>query len=379
MYCFRTSKEISDLEGELVSLKNLLSSRANIIHNIADGVRVESLHDGTDYSREDAVDLDDREPTSFDRWLSQFLENLEVLLAERRVDEALAALDEGENAAEDPKDRASLNASSRLSLQSTIMEYRQKLADQLAESACQASTNGFELRSSVQAMKQLGDGPRAHTLLLKSHQQKLKRNVQSLCPSSSTSHGTAYTTALSHLVFSTIAQAANDSLAIFDDEPAFASELVTWAVNQTHAFAQLIKKSVVAAPAASGCLRIVTECVHICLGHCSLLEDRGLALCPTLLRIFKPYLEQALHANLKRIDLSTAAIAASDDWSLSYPPVGGRSFGAASVSSVVASQQKLSSSAHRFNTMIQVNKLRRFFCIWFRYYSLRKLLIEVDS
>ncbi|KAL7091533.1 hypothetical protein ACP275_12G112000 [Erythranthe tilingii] len=348
----RTSKEISDLEGELVSLKNLLSSRANIIHDIADGVQVESLHDGTDQSRDDSstVDFEDREPTNFDQWLSKFTENLEVLLAERRVEEALSALDEAENVAAQDQ----LTPTALLSLQNSIMENRQKLADQLAEATCQPSTNGFELRSSVQAMKQLGDGPRAHTLLLKSHQQKLQRNAQSIYPSSA-AYGTAYTTALSHLVFSTIAQAANDSLSIFDDEPAFTSELVTWAVNQTQAFAQLLKKNVVAAPAASGCLRIVTECVHVCLGHCLLLEDRGLALCPTLLRIFRPFLEQALNANLKRIDLSTAAIAASDDWSLSYPPVAGRGWGAAaaSVTSVVASQQKLSSSAHRFNTMIQ--------------------------
>ena len=54
---YRTSREISDLEGELVSLKNPLSSRANIIHGIADGVRIESLPDGTDHARE-AADLE---------------------------------------------------------------------------------------------------------------------------------------------------------------------------------------------------------------------------------------------------------------------------------------------------------------------------------
>ncbi|KAK4402891.1 Exocyst complex component EXO84A [Sesamum angolense] len=344
----RTSREISDLEGELVSLKNLLSSRANIIHSIADGVRVESLNDRTDYG-EDAVNFEDREPTKIDKWLSQYLEDLEVLLAERRVEEALAALDEGDNVAEEARESGSMTPSALLSLGNSIMENRQKLADQLAESTCQPSINGFELRSSVQAMKQLGDGPQAHTVLLKCHEQKLHRNMQSLNPSS---HGTAYITALSHLVFSTIAQAANDSLAIFSDEPAFTSELVTWAVNQTHAFAQLVKKNVVAAPAASGCLRIVAESVHICLEHCLLLEDRGLALCPTLLKIFKPYLEQALTANLKRIELCTAAIAASDNWSLTYPPVAGRSWGG-SAGTTCGSQQKLSSSAHRFNTMIQ--------------------------
>ncbi|KAL6513832.1 Exocyst complex component exo84a [Orobanche hederae] len=345
----RTSKEISNLEGELVSLKNLLSSRANIIHTIADGVRVESLQDGTDNSLQDIIDLEDEEPTKTDdEWFSQFTENLEILLAERRVDEALSALDEGERVA----NHKSLTPSSLLSLRATILENRQKLADQLAESTCQPSTNGFELRTSVQAMKRLGDGPRAHTLLLKSHHQKLHRNMQLLQPSTNT-HGTSYTTALSHLVFSTIAQAANDSLAIFNDEPAFTSELVTWAVSQTEAFAGLIKKNVIAGPAASGCLRVVTECVHVCLAHCSLLEDRGLALCPALLKIFRPCLEQALSASLKRIDMCTAAVAALDDWSLNYPPVSGHSWGVASVGSVLASQQKLSSSAHRFNMMIQ--------------------------
>ncbi|KAL8518861.1 hypothetical protein ACS0TY_009994 [Phlomoides rotata] len=349
----RTSREISDLEGELVSLKNLLSSRANFIHAIADGVRVESLPDETDNLRdEDTLDFENKEITKYNKWLAQFMEKIQVLLAERRVDEALTALNEGECQIDEAKASRSLTPSALLLLQSSIMESRQKLGDQLAEATCQASTNGFELRSSVQAMKKLGDGPRAHTLLLKSHQQKLYRNMQALQPSSS-SYGPAYSTALSHLVFSTIAQAANDSLSIFDDEPAFTSELVTWAVNQTLTFAQLIKKNVIAAPAASGCLRIVAESAHICLGHCSLLEDRGLALCPTLLKFFRPYLEQALTANLKRIDLSTAAIAASDDWSLIYSPISGRSWGAPSVGSTGASYQKLSSSAHRLNTMIQ--------------------------
>ncbi|XP_073054343.1 exocyst complex component EXO84A [Primulina eburnea] len=350
----RTSREISDLEGELVSLKNLLSSRAKFVHSIADGVRMESLHDGTDSSSrtDDATDFEDREPTSFDKWLSEFIETLEILLAERRVDEALAALEEGENILEEAKNRPTFASSALVSLKKTIMEHRQKLADQLAEAVCQPSTSGVELRSAVQAMKRLGDGPRAHTLLLKSHQQKLQRDMQCLRPSIS-SYGTTYTTTLSHHVFSTIAQAASDSLAIFNDEPAFTSELVTWAVNQTEAFAVLIKKNVVAIPAASGCLRVVTDSVRVCFGHCLVLESHGLALFPTLFKIFRPCLEQALNANLKRIDLCTAAIAAADDWSLAYSPIGSRSLATGSVSSIVMSQPKLSSSAHRFNTMVQ--------------------------
>nr|GFA35666.1 exocyst complex component EXO84a [Tanacetum cinerariifolium] len=39
---------------------------------------------------------EDREPSKMEVWLSQYKDNLNILLAERRVDEALASLDEGE-------------------------------------------------------------------------------------------------------------------------------------------------------------------------------------------------------------------------------------------------------------------------------------------
>ncbi|XP_076944962.1 exocyst complex component EXO84A-like [Bidens hawaiensis] len=341
----RTSREISDLEGQLVSLRNLLSNRATIVHTLAEGVGIESMSSGpASRKKTTSFDFEDKEPSEMEVWLTQYMDNLNILLAERRVDEALAALDEGERVA---KDKDSMAPSMLSSLQAAITAQRQKLADQIAESACQPSSSGVELRSSVEIIKRLGDGPRAHTLLLNSHHQKLQSKIQGIQTSGST-YGVAYTAALSQLVFSIIAQASIDSLAIFGDQPLYTSELVTWAVKQTNTCAHLMKRHVIASPSASGGLRTVTECVQISMGHCYLLESRGLALGPVLLRHFRPCVEQALNANLKRIDQSTAALAAADDWSLNYPPVGSRS-----LASTIVSQPKLSSSAHRFNVMVQ--------------------------
>ncbi|PHU04858.1 Exocyst complex component EXO84A [Capsicum chinense] len=161
-------------------------------------------------------------------------------------------------------------------MKKVITEQKQKLAAELAEASFQSSVSTAELRFAVRALKRLGDGPRAHTLIF-----------------------------------------------------------------------------VIASPAASGCLRPVAESVHISLGHCSLLEAHGLTLSPVLLKIFRPCVEQALYANIKRIEQCTAAHAAADDWSPTYPPTGSRSLGTASLAGVIASQPKLSSSAHRFNTMVQ--------------------------
>ncbi|KAL1538005.1 Exocyst complex component exo84b [Salvia divinorum] len=353
----RTSKEISDLEGELSSMRNLLSTQATLIHNLAEGVHIDSSSDTVpDGSVTTGLSNNEvGEPSELEKWSTEFPDFLDVLLAERRIDEALASLDEGERIVAEAKEKKTLSPVMLLSLQTSITERRQRLADQLAEAACQPSTRGSELRASISALKKLGDGPRAHSLLLNAHYQRYQYNMQSLRPSS-TSYGGAYTAALSQLVFSAIAQAASDSKAIFGKEMAYTSELVMWATKQTEAYALLVKRHALASSAAAGGLRSAAECVQIALGHCSLLEARGLALCPVLIKLFRPSVEQALDANLKRIEESTAALAAADDWELTYPPnsvrLSGRTTAAVS-GSALAHQHKLSSSAHRFNTMVQ--------------------------
>ncbi|GER28342.1 exocyst complex component 84B [Striga asiatica] len=351
----RTAKEISDLEGELSSMRNLLSTQATLIHNLAEGVHIESisdkLPDGS--TTTDQPNNKIREPSDVEKWSTEFPDYLDVLLAERRIDEALVSLNEGEQVVAEAKEKKNLSPEMVISLQTTITERRQKLADQLAEAACQPSTRGTELRSAISALKKLGDGPRAHTLLLSAHYQRYQYNMQSLRPSS-TSYGGAYTAALSQFVFSAIAQAASDSSSIFCKETAYTSELVMWATKQTEAFALLVKRHALASSAAAGGLRSAAECVQIALGHCSLLEARGLALCPVLLRLFRPSVEQALDANLKRIEESTAALAAADNWDLTYPPASLRLSGRTGGGSMMGLYQpKLSSSAHRFNSMVQ--------------------------
>ncbi|KAM3385671.1 hypothetical protein ACQJBY_009442 [Aegilops geniculata] len=285
----RTSKEISDLEGELLSIRNLLNTQAALIHGLSEGVQIDSLTSGTEGStEEDISNVEGQEPSEIQKWSADFPDMLDVLLAERRVDEALDALDEAERVAADRTQ--TLTTAEISALRSAVSDNRQKLADQLAEAACQSSTRGIELRAAASALKRLGDGPRAHSLLLSAHNQRLQCNLQTIHPSS-----TSY---------------------------------------------------------AAGGLRAAAECVQISIGHCSLLEARGLSVSAVLLKQFKPSLEQALDANLRRIEESTAALAAADNWTLTYPPNGIRPLARSSVANL-ALQPKLSSSAHRFNSMVQ--------------------------
>ncbi|KAG9141386.1 hypothetical protein Leryth_001833 [Lithospermum erythrorhizon] len=354
----RTSKEISDLEGELSSMRNLLSTQVTLIHGLAEGVHIDSLSD--DDSSISSISKDEmRETSDLEKKLREFPDLLDVLLAERRIDEALDSLDEGDRIISEAKDNSSLSSAVLLPLQSAITERRQKLANQLGEAACQPSTRGVELRAAIYALKRLGDGPRAHQLLLNAHYQRYQYNMRTLRPSS-TSYGGAYTAALSQLVFSAVAQAASDSMAIFKNEKAYTSELVVWATKQTEDFALLVKRHALASSAAAGGLRAAAECVQIALGHCSLLEEKGLCTILFFKRLpsrLVGVLEQALDANLKRIEESTAALAAADDWELTVAPSSARQSGrsiATPTGITMGSHHKLSSSAHRFNTMVQV-------------------------
>lgn len=336
-------------------MRNLLSTQAALVHGLAEGVGVDSFADSDGSTKEDTSEVALAEPTEMEKWLIDFVDNLDVLLAERRVDESLAALDEGERRAKEASQAQTLTPTAVSFLQDAIKERRQKLADQLAYVASQASTSGVELRSAIQALKKLGDGPQAHRLLLSSHRHTLIDSICGIRPTSA-SYGRTITAALAHQFFSIIAQAANDSLVVFGDEQAYASELVTWAVKETETLALLVKRHVLATSAAAGSLRHAAECVQTCLEHCSLLEARGLALSPILLKLFRPCIEDALTNNLKRIEQCNSALAVVDDWTLVYPPVGVRPLGAhtSSLGTAIASQLKLSTSAHRFNSMVQV-------------------------
>ncbi|CAN6308852.1 unnamed protein product [Urochloa humidicola] len=348
----RTSKEISDLEGELLSVRNLLSTQSALIHGLSEGVQIDSLSTGPEGSAEqDISTVEYQEPSEISKWSTDFPDMLDVLLAERRVDEALDALDEAEQIAADAKQKGTLSTADILALKRAISENRQKLADQLAEAACQSSTCGVELRAAASALKRLGDGPRAHSLLLSAHNQRLQLNMQTIQPSS-TSYGGAYTASLAQQVFRVIAQALSDSAEVFGDEPAYMSELVTWATKQALSFSLLVKRHALGSCAAGGGLRAAAECVKIALGYSELLEARGLSLSSVLMKQFRPSVEQALDSNLRRIKESTAALAAADDWVLTYPPTGIRPFARSSAGNL-ALQPKLSSSAHRFNSMVQ--------------------------
>ena len=208
--CNRTSREISDLEGELVAMRNLLTSQATLVRSLAEsGASKTASGTAGDDTEEKDLPQHEKEPSQLERRAQALPDILDVLLAEKKVDQALLALDEGDRLVAEGFQptgyEGGMSTAAASNLQQALSERRARLAEQLAETIQQPFFRGSELRSAIAALDKLGDGTRAHTLLLQSHHERLQHNIRGLRPSG-TSYGGAYTAALSQLVFSAIAQ-----------------------------------------------------------------------------------------------------------------------------------------------------------------------------
>lgn len=206
----RTSREISDLEGELVAMRNLLNSQALLVRSLAETGTSKTVAGTAGADKEEKVfPLHEKEFSVLERRAQALPDILDVLLAEKKVDQALQVLEEGDRlVAEGFQSTGSEGGMSPVAaseLQVALFERRARLAEQLAEAIQQPFFRGLELRSAIAALDKLGDGTRAHTLLLQSHHERLQHNMRGLRPSG-TSYGGAHTVALSQLVFSAIAQ-----------------------------------------------------------------------------------------------------------------------------------------------------------------------------
>jgi hypothetical protein len=204
-----TSQEISELEGEIDNMHRLLLSHAALIRSLAEsGAAIPSGPTET-FSKE-FYGKDDQKPTELEIRAEEIPDILDVLLAERKVEEALAILEEGEQLVAEEHNgndgNVGLTQVAISELQEALSERKSRLVNDLAESVQQPTVRGSELRSAIAALDRLGDGPRAHTLLLHNHYDRLQQSMRELRPSGAT-YGGVYTAALSQLVFSAIAQA----------------------------------------------------------------------------------------------------------------------------------------------------------------------------
>ncbi|XP_065853468.1 exocyst complex component EXO84C [Euphorbia lathyris] len=296
----RMSDEVVELEHELLELQKHISTQRIVVQDLMTGVcsELEDLNGANgeiDEANQDG--LENLLPTSIDDPKAIFLENIDILLAEHKIEEAIEALDAEER--NSPHLKGSGDASSiEDSYRSAFLKRKSMLEDQLIQITEQPSVSISELKKTLTSLIKLGKGHLAHQLLLKSYGSRLQKSIEVLLPSSSVCPKT-FPTTLSRLVFSMISLTTKESGSIFGDDPLYTNRIVQWAEWEIEYFARLVKENA-PAPETIAALGAASNCVQASLHYCLMLERQGLKLPKLLLVLLRPYIEEVLEMNFRR-------------------------------------------------------------------------------
>ncbi|KAL5975726.1 hypothetical protein ACLOJK_020052 [Asimina triloba] len=347
----RISEEVIEMEHELIQLQRHISSQGILVQDLMSGVcrELELWNQSNGETREtkedQAVDFQDPLPSEAEDHKSMFLETVDVLLAEHKIEEAVSALVAEEKSHPELIETKDDSSSEASSYEIAFQKRKVMLADQLVGITEQPSVSMAELKKALSGLHKLGRGIVAHQLLLKAHQSRLQKNIEAFLPSCSI-YSETYAATLSQIVFSTISQAAKESTSIFGDVPIYTNKLVQWAEWELESFVHLVKENAPSSESSSA-LRAASICIEASLSHCLMLESQGLKFSKLLIVLLHPYIEEVLETSFRWARKMVVDLVGDGDMVLATPQFSSR------LSAVTSSSIMLTNGGHRFMFIIQ--------------------------
>ncbi|XP_052162892.1 exocyst complex component EXO84C [Oryza glaberrima] len=346
----RISEEVVEAEQELIELQKHVSAQGILVQDLMSGVCRElemwQKHCKDEHVEEKDLQTELDEILSYDTQDSKvsFLDKLDTLLTEHKIEEALLALETEEKkcmATDDP----GKELDAEISTYKTALSKRKSiLEDQLVRYSEQPSLSITELRKSLSGLIKIGKGSLAHQVLLKAYGSRLQKNVEAFLPTCSI-YTETYSATLSKIVFSAISKVSKESSSLFGDSPMNLNRIIQWAEYEIETFARLVKENS-PLPESVSALRSACICIQTSLTHCSYLESYGLKFSNLLMVLLHPYVEEVLELNFRRLRRKIVDSAKNDDILLPSPQEGSR------LSSSVAPNIMLTSSGKKFMSIV---------------------------
>lgn len=322
----RISEEVVEMEHELIELQKHVSTQGILVQDLISGVcrELDELNQDNGETRETEEDTQlfaFQEPfvNELEDKKMMVLENIDVLLAERKIEEAVEALNAEEsnfpelNGSEEP-------SSTKISSYTpAFLQRKAMLEDQLVEISEQPSVGTSEIKKAVSCLLKLGKGPLAHQVLLKAYESRLRKCIELFLPSCSV-YSETYSASLSKFVFSNILSMAKESLSIFGESPAYTNRIVQWAECELESFVKLVKEHAPASETVSA-LRSASICVQASFSHCLTLESHSLKLNKLLMVLLCPYFEEVLEMNFRRARRMLLDLEGNDEILLTSPQI----------------------------------------------------------
>ncbi|XP_048498959.1 exocyst complex component EXO84C isoform X2 [Beta vulgaris subsp. vulgaris] len=287
------------MEHELSELRKHISAHGILIQDLESGVFCEidewikagNQEDVPESQISEFNDLSSKDDFDVKKI---FLEDIDILLAEHKVLDALEALNMEEKSSPELRSAGDMN----VPYKSEFLKRKASLEDQLVKFSAQPSVGDVELKQALSGLQKLGKGSMAHQILLKKYASRLQKRVEASVPLCSLYLET-YPATFSKIIFSFISLAAKESHSTFGDDPVYTNKVVQWAEEEIESFVRLVKEHGPLSETTTA-LRAASVCVEASLRNCTILEVQGIKLSKLLMVLLKPYMEEVLEMNFRR-------------------------------------------------------------------------------
>ncbi|RZB85584.1 Exocyst complex component EXO84A [Glycine soja] len=349
----RILEEVIGVENELVQLENHFLSHKRQVKDLIDRIYPKIL--SIDITFEDHINFVPSPPTELEAHMNECFENLDILISENKIDEALNLLESADEHCQSLQ-LQHCSHSEIILYESAISEKKSMLVQQLTQIVENKRTPGPDLQRALARLCRLGDIQLAVNLLLKHYRLRVANGTDNLRWAKSSSIE-IYMRELARFVFSVISQAARSFVMLCGETSPYASELMLFAYEETKSFIICFDKYVKGTSAISGGLSSAIKAVNFSVMYCSLLENQKLVLRPYLVKNLFPCMEEVLNTHINHFKKVISIFSASDAWILEKYLVSGVFVGAGSSSLAVGEQHDyclLTTSGRKVLTLLQV-------------------------
>ncbi|KAI3491982.1 hypothetical protein L1887_43619 [Cichorium endivia] len=276
----RLSDEVVEMEHELNDLRKNISAQGILVQDLLSGVH----HELSEWSRANNTENLQKD-TEFDfsneseDKKRSFLENIDLLLAEHKVEEAIEAIETEEKTHPD--------------LMNELSKRKLQIEDQIVQIIEQT-----DLKVAVSGLIKLGKGPLGQQIFIKAKGARLQKSIEIFLPSCPC-YPETFPATLSNIIFSSISSTYKEMGLLFGDDLVYSNRILQWAEREIELFVRLVKENAPSSETVSA-LHAASVCVQASLNHCSVLESQGLKLTKVLLVLLEPYIEEVLELNFRR-------------------------------------------------------------------------------
>ncbi|XP_062080053.1 exocyst complex component EXO84B-like [Humulus lupulus] len=315
----RIFEEAKHLGTELEELKDNISIQKRLIKELVDltcsKVLVSEVMDPLlelDYVSPEPVSP----PSELEDHINNISEILDVLLLEKKLDEAIEIIEIEEESFRNMKFEESFPLNELgLLYDSMISERKVALSLQLTLLAENPRITAPELRKALLGLCRLGEGHLANELMLRYYHARIETGIHSLqCSKYFSSE--LYIRQLAKLVFSLISQGARGFVMLNGETMPYTTDLIQWSLEETKLYIDCFNQYIESILEVSGGLSTTVEAVQVSVMFCSLLDTQRLMLLPFLINHIRPSLEDALLSQFEHFKEVINIFTTVDSWDL---------------------------------------------------------------